>query len=498
MATKNQLPLTQLPVDGLNLQPPPHSMEAEQSILGGLLIDKTITDDVLSYIAAEDMYHERHEAILRCITDMYNNRTPIDMVTVSDELRKAGLLEKCGGIEYLANLAEAIPTTANIMFYCKIVKEKAAQRRLAYIANEIKKTSFEGSKEVAEIIEEAINEISQVQVQRKAENGFVPDILSDVMDDIEKNYNAGRIPGIDTGFKQLDEKVGGWQKARYFILGARPKMGKTSFVCQLADMASEEFPVVMFSLEMAKEEIVKLLMYQNARIDSMAEQTGRLTEDDWFCLFEATRILCGRNLYIDDKSRTLQQIKISLNRIQKFFEKNGKGKIGMVVVDYLQLLHGDERKNRNYQLEEISRGLNDIKKEYDCTVLLISQLSRKVEDRQDCRPLPSDLRDTGAGEQDCDGLFLMYRDAYYNGRNPQNTREYYFGGKSVIADVVDVNMYLNRYGPTGLMQFDMIMPYRLFMEHKPDPAEKEPAPTLQRGKRKKAQKPEEEEDLPVW
>jgi replicative DNA helicase len=301
----------------------------------------------------------------------------------------------------------------------------------------------------------------------KAEVAFVPDLLDGVMTEIDENNRKGVMIGNDTGFEQLNNYLAGWQRQRYFVLGARPKMGKTSFFCQLADKASESFPVLIFSMEMSKNSIVKLLLFQRAKVDSMDEQHGRLKSEDFEILSQVYSDMYSNILFIDDKSRTITEMKASIRKVKKDLVKMGKEPwIGLIVVDYLQLMKGDNRLTRNYQLEEISRELMAIKKAEDTTILSISQMDRSVDERRDPRPLPGDLKDTGAFEQDCDGVMLMYRDAYYHGRNNKNSKTHLINGNEVVADAVEINMYLNRFGPAGVMKYEMFTSYRLFAEPK--------------------------------
>jgi replicative DNA helicase len=241
-------------------------------------------------------------------------------------------------------------------------------------------------------------------------------------------------------------------------------MGKTSFFCQLADYASHSVPVVLFSLEMSKKDVVKMLIYQNSKVDSMKEQVGKLSNQDINDIDTVSIKLKNNKLFIDDRSKNITQMRTALKKAQKQFDNHNLGEIGLIVIDYVQLMHGDKKLQRNYQLEEISRGIKDIAKDFNACVLVLSQLSREVESRADKRPLPSDLKDSGTFEQDCDGLMLMYRDAYYNDRNYSNTSEYEYNSQPLVADIVDINFFLNRHGASDIIHLDMIPQYRLFID----------------------------------
>jgi len=438
----------------------PFNTEAEKSLLGIMLFETGLIDEIIPQLEADDFYHIEHREIYQAMTDLKKAGTNIDPITIIDNLKSL----KTSAVEFqdITRLISSIVTTANYQHYVKIIKERSAQRKLIKIAAQLQGKA-EGN--IAETIQQAVADIQALQMEDATYSGYVPDLIDEVIKNIKEHSKSGKIAGIPTGFCDLDKLTGGWQPGRYYILGARPKMGKTSLFCQLAEIASTKVPVVIFSLEMAKEELIKLLIYQNSKVDSMLEQSGKLTAIEFREMQEAIKDLKQKPIYIDDRSRSMGEINASLKKAQKKFDKQGKGKIGLIVIDYVQMIHGDKKLQRNYQLEEVSRGLKEMAKDNKICVLALSQLSRDVDQRADRKPMPSDLRDSGSFEQDCDGLMLMYRDSYYNKQTDQNTVKYKYNNSNVLVDIVDINFFLNRHGPAGILQIDFATPYRVFFNH---------------------------------
>lgn len=435
----------------------PHNEEAERYIIGSILIDNELMEDTLTY---EDFYKVEHKFIFEAMEKLHKNNKPIDPVILMDMLKDDDSIT----FQYLTSFIGSIATTYQFDYYTKILKEQSARRKLIRISDSIKQMSFAGNEELANIISQCTKDIQSLDTIENEGINYVPDMVEGVLEKIKQSNKSGCIAGIKTGFYDLDKLTGGWQPGRYYILGARPKTGKTSLFVQVAETAANQKPTIIFSLEMSKEELIKLLIYQNSKIDSMFEQNGELTQSQFRTMQEAAEAMKHKNLYIDDTSRDIQQIKSTIKRIQKELDKKNKGKLGLIVIDYVQMIHGDKKLSRNYQLEEISRGIKEIAKDNQLCVLALSQLSREVGSRKDNRPIPSDLRDSGSFEQDCDGLMLMYRDAYYNGQNGSNTQEYKFGKDKVLADIVDINMFLNRHGKADKFKLHFLAPYRKFVE----------------------------------
>jgi replicative DNA helicase len=435
----------------------PHNEEAERYIIGSILTDNGLMDNLLTH---EDFYKIEHRAIYEAMGTLHKAGKPIDPITIMDSLKG----EESITFYYLAAFMENIATTQQFSYYAKLIKEQSAKRKLIKISENIKKLSFQGSEELSSIISQCTKDIQALDIAETENINYVPDMVDGIISKIETSNKTGVIAGIKTGFHDLDKLTGGWQQGRYYILGARPKMGKTSLFCQVAETAANQKPTIIFSLEMSKEELIKMLIYQNSKIDSMLEQNGELTQTQFKTMKEAAEAMKHKNLYIDDTSRNMQQIRTSIKQIQKDLDRKNKGKLGLIVIDYVQMIHGDKKLSRNYQLEEISRGTKEIAKDNKICVLALSQLSREVDNRRDNKPIPSDLRDSGSFEQDCDGLMLMYRDAYYKGQLSNNTQEYKFGKDKVTADIVDINMFLNRHGKADKFQIHFLTPYRKFIE----------------------------------
>jgi replicative DNA helicase len=438
----------------------PFNIEAEKSLLGIMLFETELIDEIIGYLTVDDFYHVEHREIYQAITELKKVGTNVDPITIYDNLQT----RKIAGTEFhhITSLISAVVTTSNYMHYAKIIKERSAQRKLIKIAAQL-----QGKAEVniAETIQQAVSDIQALQIDDTSYSGYVPELIDGVIANIKNGSKNGTVSGVPTGFCDLDKLTGGWQPGRYYILGARPKMGKTSFFCQLAEIAASKVPVIIFSLEMSKEELIKLLIYQNSKVDSMLEQSGKLTAIEFKEMQDTIKDLKQKPIYIDDKSRTMVEITASIKKAQKIFNKQGKGRVGLIVIDYVQMIHGDKRLQRNYQLEEISRSLKEIAKDYKVCVLALSQLSREVEQRSDKRPIPSDLRDSGSFEQDCDGLMLMYRDSYYNKQNDTNSVKYKYNQSNILVDIVDSNFFLNRHGPAGILQIDFATPFRVFFSH---------------------------------
>ena len=439
------------------MQQLPNNKEAERYIIGSILLDNELMENNLT---PEDFYTIEHKFIFEAMENLHKSNRPIDPVTLMDVLKGNDSVT----FQYLTDFIGAIVTTHQFDYYIKIVKEQAARRKLIKISESIKQMSFKGNEEIADIINQCTKDIQALDIAESEDINYIPDIVDGVLEKIKQTNKTGCIAGIKTGFHDLDKLTGGWQPGRYYILGARPKMGKTSLFCQIAETAANQKPVIIFSLEMSKEELIKLLIYQNSKIDSMLEQNGQLTQPQFKTMQEVAENMKCKNLYIDDKSRDMQQIRASIKQIQKDLDHKNKGKLGLIVIDYVQMIHGDKRLSRNYQLEEISRGIKELAKDHELCVLALSQLSREVDNRKDNKPLPSDLRDSGSFEQDCDGLMLMYRDAYYKGQTGNNTQEYTFGKEKVLADIVDINMFLNRHGKADRFKLHFLAPYRKFIE----------------------------------
>lgn len=430
---------------------PPHDIEAEQAVLGSMLTDKDAVISAIETLKAEDFYREDNKAIYEAIFNLYNRAEPIDIITVKSELDTEGKLEAIGGIEYLADLPEKVPTTANIDKYIKIVEEKSTLRTLIKTANEIITLGYDSTEEVENIMDHAEKKIFNV-MQKRNQKGYaaIKDVLVDTFAQIEKLYNQKQhVTGVPTGFADLDYKTAGLHNSDLILIAARPAMGKSAFALNLAANAAvrAHVPAVIFSLEMSKEQMVNRILCSEAMVDSNKIRTGKIEEEDWVKLAGALGPLSEADIYIDDTPGiSITEIRAKCRKLK--LEKN----IGLVVIDYLQLVQGSGNKrngSREQEISEISRSLKILAKEINVPVIALSQLSRAPEQRPDHRPMLSDLRESGAIEQDADIVMFLYRDDYYNEDSE----------KKNIAEVI---LAKHRSGSTGTVELLWLGNYTKF------------------------------------
>lgn len=430
---------------------PPHDIEAEQAVIGSMLTDKDSVISAIEILKEEDFYRDDNRLIYEAILNLYNRAEPIDIITVKAELESMGKFEQIGGLEYLAELPEKVPTTANTIKYIKIVEEKSVLRNLIKTANEIIELGYDPTEDVEDIMEGAEKKIFNL-MQNKNQKGYsaMKDILVDSFTQLEELYNRKQhITGVPTGFVDLDYKTAGLHSSDLVLIAARPAMGKSAFALNIATNAAvrAKVPVVIFSLEMSKEQMVNRILCSEAMVDSNKVRTGKLEEDDWTKLAEAIGPLSEAEIYIDDTPGiSVMEIRAKCRKLK--LEKN----IGMVVIDYLQLVQGSNKKNgsREQEISEISRSLKILAKEIGVPVIALSQLSRAVEQRPDHRPMLSDLRESGAIEQDADIVMFLYRDDYYNEDSE----------KKGIAEVI---LAKHRGGSTGTVELLWLGSYTKFV-----------------------------------
>ncbi|NLG85844.1 MAG: replicative DNA helicase [Firmicutes bacterium] len=435
---------------------PPCNVEAEQSVLGSMLLDGEAVITATEILRAEDFYQENHQQIFKVMLDLSNRGVACDLVTVSEALHQEGKLELIGGIGYLSDLASAVPSTANVEHYARIVQEKSLLRQLIREANRIIEHSYAAADDATTILDQAEKAILDV-AQRRMGQDFLPirDALVEAFDRIEYlAQNQGVIPGIPTGFRDLDRLTTGLQPSDFIVVAARPSMGKTSLCLNIAQHVAlyHQKPVALFSLEMSREQLVQRLLSAEARIPSQKLRTGALDEEDWPRLVAAMGRLSEVPIFIDDSAApTVMDIRAKTRRL---VQEQGPG---LVIIDYLQLIAGHGRsESRQQEISEISRALKALAREVKCPVVALSQLSRAVEQRQDKRPVLSDLRESGAIEQDADLVAFIYRDEYYN---PESE-------KKGIAEVIVAKQ---RNGPTGVAQLAFLPDYTLFHDLALDP-----------------------------
>ncbi|MCX7710524.1 MAG: replicative DNA helicase [Clostridia bacterium] len=429
---------------------PPQNVEAEQSVLGSMLLDKEVIPVITEVLKANDFYREDHREIFEAVLDLFDKAEPIDLITVSEQLKLRGSLDNVGGLEYLTNIASAVPTTANARHYAKIVEEKSILRKLIKASSDIVSMGYEASEEVSYVLDRAEKSIFDV-LQNRNLQGFAPirDILVDAFNRLEELYNnKGYITGIPTGFADLDFKTSGLHNSDLVLIAARPAMGKTSFVLNIAAHAAvhAKVPTAVFSLEMSKEQLVNRMLCCEAMVDSQMMRTGKLDDDDWQKIARSLGPLSEAPIYIDDTPGTsVMEIRSKCRRLK--LEKN----LGLVVIDYLQLMQGRGGKgdNRQQEISEISRSLKILAKEINVPVLTLSQLSRAAETRTDHRPILSDLRESGAIEQDADIVMFLYRDDYYN---PDTEKK----------NVAEVIIAKHRNGSTGTVELAWLGQYTKF------------------------------------
>lgn len=428
---------------------PPQNIEAEQSVLGSMLLEKEAILSASEILRGEDFYKESHKKIFEVIIDLYDKNEPVDLITVSEELRKRNALEEIGGITYITALANSVPTAANVAYHAKIVKDKSMMRKLIHVSTKLVSMGYEEGRDVEEVLDEAERMIFEI-AQRRSMEGFasIRDVVIETFDMIEQLYkNKGRMTGVPTGFLDLDEMTSGFQPSDLIIIAARPSMGKTSFALNIAQYAAirEKVPVAIFSLEMSKEQLVQRMLCAEAHIDSHKLRTGNLDEDDWPKLARAMGPLSEAPIYIDDTPGiNIMEMRAKARRL-----KAEKG-LGLILIDYLQLMQGrGNSENRQQEISEISRSLKALARELRVPVVALSQLSRAPEMRQDHRPILSDLRESGSQEQDSDLVAFLYRDEYYH---PDTD-------KKNIAEVIIAKQ---RNGPTGVIELVWLDKYTKF------------------------------------
>lgn len=430
---------------------PPHDLEAEQAIIGSMLTDRDAVISAIEILKEEDFYREDNKAIYTAILNLYNRAEPIDIITVKSELESMGKFEQVGGLEYLAELPEKVPTTANAMKYIKIVEEKSTLRRLIKTANEIIELGYSPTEDVEDIMEGAEKKIFNI-MQEKNQKGYAPikDVLVESFTKLEELYNRKQhITGVPSGFTELDYRTAGFHGSELILIAARPAMGKTAFALNIATNAAVKanVPVAVFSLEMSKEQLVNRILCSESMVDSNKVRTGKLEEDDWTKLAGAIGPLSEAEIFIDDTPGiNITEIRAKCRKLK--LEKN----IGMVVIDYLQLIQGSNKRggSREQEISEISRSLKILAKELNVPVIALSQLSRAAEQRPDHRPMLSDLRESGAIEQDADIVMFLYRDDYYN----QDSEK---------KDIAEIIIAKHRGGSTGTVELLWLGSYTKFV-----------------------------------
>ncbi len=419
---------------------PPHNPDAERSVLGAALLSKDALFDVVEVVRPEDFYDPNHKEIFSVIFDLSRKNVPVDALTVSEELDRRGSLEMVGGRSYVAGLSSTTPTTANAAEYADIVAEKASIRRLIEKADEIVTKGYDKSMDAGQLLDYAENGIFEIS-QSRQKGAYIPlkDVLLSNIDAIDRASKLeGGLTGVTTGFKDLDAKTSGLQKSDLIILAARPAMGKTAFALSLALNAAVKggASVMIFSMEMAKEQLGQRLLSMESKVEMQKLKTGRLERLDWDDVNSALEVLSGAEIFIDDTAGiSIMEMKSKCRRLK------AENKLDLIIIDYLQLMNPEGRSldSRTQEISVISRNLKLLARELDCPVIVLSQLSRNPEQRTDHRPMLSDLRDSGSIEQDADIVIFLYRDEYYN----ENTD---------APGECEVIIAKQRSGPTGTVK----------------------------------------------
>ncbi len=431
---------------------PPNSVEAEQSVLGSMLLDKEAIIIALEILDGLDFYREAHKEIFEAMYDLFNENKPVDLVTLTEELKKRETLDAIGGIPYLTSLASGVPIASNVQHYAEIVEEKSILRRLIRVSQEIVHLGYSSDVEVSEVIEQAQKNIYDIS-QDRSDRGFVSikNVLSDTFDKIEQLYeNKTKITGMTTGFIDLDKKLSGFHKTDLILVASRPSMGKSALALNLAQNAATKAgaSVAVFSLEMSKEQLMLRLIASESMVELGKIRIGNLDEEEWTKIANAMVPLSQSKIFFDDTPGiSVAQIRSKCRRL-----KMEKG-LDLVLIDYLQLMEDDRRsENRQQEIASISRNLKIMAKELDCPVVALSQLSRAPELRANHRPILSDLRESGAMEQDADLVMFLYRDEYYH---PDTD-------KKNIAEVIIAK---HRHGEIGTVDLIWLGQFQKFLDY---------------------------------
>ncbi len=433
---------------------PPHSTDAEKSVIGSMLLGREAVTTAVEMLEADDFYNQQYGVIFDAMKELSDGGKPVDIVTLSDELKKKNLPEELTSAAFVADLVSAVPTSANVRYYAGIVKEKAQLRRLIHAAAEIETDCYLGQKETQDIMDQAEKNIFAV-LQQRSSDGALPirDVVLNQMDAIESaSKSTSHVTGLETGFTDLDYKTSGFQPSDMILVAARPSMGKTAFVLNIAQYMAfhKHIPCALFSLEMSAGQLMNRLLSLESRVDSQKIRTGNLTDDDWQKLVEAATVIANSNLVIDDTPGiNLQEFR---SRARKYKMDQD---IQIIFIDYLQLMAGTGRgsENRQQEISDISRALKSLARELNIPIVALSQLNRSVETRDDHRPMLSDLRESGAIEQDADVVMFIYRDDYYH----KDTEE---------KNVAEIIIAKQRNGPIGTTKLVWLPEYTKFANMK--------------------------------
>ncbi len=433
---------------------PPQNIDAERSVLGAMLIDKEAIAAVTEILNVDDFYREAHRIIFAAMMELYNKNEAVDLITITDILKRDNKLEDIGGIAYITSLANAVPTAANVKYHAKIVEEKSVLRQIVRVSTEIAGMGYEAGEDVGLLIDQAESKILEISNRKKrADFTAISDVLMNSVQDIERLLNnKGGLTGIPTGFIDLDKLTSGLHPSDFIILAARPSMGKTAFALNVVQnvalrahkkIGGAPRTVAFFSLEMSKEQLVNRMLCAEAQIDSQKLRIGELADKDWDSLWNACDLMSKAKIYIDDTPGiTAMEMRSRARRLKAEHD------LSLIVVDYLQLMQGSGKKNssgdRQQEVSEISRSLKALARELDVPVIALSQLSRSVEARQVKRPMLSDLRESGSLEQDADLVAFLYREDYYNKETENQNMTELIVAKHRNGPVATVNLFFQK------------------------------------------------------
>lgn len=428
----------------------PHSREAEQSVIGAMMLDRDAIMTVVEMLVKEDFYDAMYGLLFETISELFNSGKPVDILTVQNRLKEKDAPPEAYDLKYISEVLNAVPTSANARYYAEIVKNDAVRRKTIKVTEAIANDCYLGQKTTDQILEDAEKKV--FDLAQRSDTGEIENISDIVLRSLKgielSAKNRGAVTGVATGFYDLDYKTAGLQKSDLILIAARPSMGKTAFVLNIAEFVAmkSKVPTAIFSLEMSKTQLVNRLLSMNSKVDAQTIRVGNLKDDEWSALLESADIVGNSPLFIDDTpSISVGEVRSKCRKMK--LEKN----LGLVIIDYLQLMTSG-RKSESHQLEvsEISRSLKALAREIDCPVIALSQLSRAVESRDDKRPMLSDLRDSGAIEQDADVVMFIYRDEYY-------TKE-----KCEEPGVSEIIIGKQRNGATGTVKLAWLANYTKF------------------------------------
>ena len=446
---------------------PPQNLEAEEAVLGSILLEQDSIISVMEFLVPDDFYRVAHQLIFAAMIELNQNSEAIDPITVSEKLRQKNQIENVGGEAGIIELLDKVPTAANVEFYTQIVLEKSTRRKLIKTSTNIVKNAYQEDETIANVLDTAERDILSVSEGRN-KAGFIPirDVLHDAYESLEeRSKNNGEVTGIATGYIGLDRMTSGLHADELIILAARPSVGKTAFVLNIAKNVAVNLneTVAIFSLEMGAESLVERIICSHASINAGHLKTGKLTDEEYTQYFVATGVLAEAPIYIDDTPGIrVSEIRAKCRRLKQ--ERNN---LGLVVIDYLQLIEGNGKESRQQEVSEISRNLKKLAKELKVPVIALSQLSRGVEQRQDKRPIMSDIRESGSIEQDADIVAFLYRDDYYRQEPDENGHVPEVEPNSTIEVIIEKN----RSGPRGTVELNFMKEFNKFTNLVPDEIE---------------------------